>query len=307
MHTEVNFYSGPGYELAGILSLPEDYRRGEKRPAVILCQGPGGYRVPDMFQKDTLMPHVCEWLNGAGYVVLRFNYRGVGMSQGPAYRLIPLEQVEDIGSAVSFLEQQEAVDAARIGLWGAATGGANATYAAAVDGRLKCIVSISGFGDGGRWMRDIRRYWEWRELTQNLAADRRHRVLSGQSQTVELREIIVPCPTTVKYAALRQQANPDHNVSAMLLTLESAEAIINFKPQAVAAQIAPRAAMWIVAGEDTLVPIGESESMYRSAGEPKKVVVLEGVTHHGLYHDAPFEDMMTESTAWFNEHLIGTG
>jgi uncharacterized protein len=89
----------------------------------------------------------------------------------------------------------------------------------------------------------------------------------------------------------------------MLLTLESAEAIINFKPESVAAQIAPRAAMWIVAGEDTLVPIGESESIYRNAGEPKKLVVLDGVTHHGLYHNAAFEDVMHESTAWFNRHL----
>jgi dienelactone hydrolase len=194
MHEAVNLYSGAQYQLAGILSTPEDYRSGEQRPAVILCQGPGGYRVPDIFSKDTLMPYVCERLNAAGYMVLRFNYRGVGLSQGPAYRLIPLEQVEDIGSAISYLAQQDTVDAERIGLWGAATGGANATYAAGTDSRVKCMVSVSGFGDGARWMRDIRRYWEWQELIRNLAADRANRVLTGQSRTVEPGRSSSPAP-----------------------------------------------------------------------------------------------------------------
>jgi hypothetical protein len=45
---------------------------------------------------DSLMPAVSQWLNRIGLVALRFSYRGVGESEGPAYRLIPLEQVEDI-------------------------------------------------------------------------------------------------------------------------------------------------------------------------------------------------------------------
>ncbi len=307
MDQAVSFYSGPALKLDGILTIPDDYETGQLRPAVVICQGPGGYRVPDIFTRDTLMPHVCNRLKEAGYVVLRFCYRGVGLSEGPEYRLIPMEQVEDIRSAITYLEQQDTVDAGRIGLWGAATGGANATYASGIDSRVQCSISVSGFGDGARWMRDIRRYWEWRELIQNLDADRINRVLTGQSRRVELREVIVPCPTTEKYAAARLRANPDHDVSAMLLTLESAEAIINFKPEAVAARIAPRAAMWIVAGEDTLVPVGESEAMYQSAGEPKKLVVLEGGTHHGLYHGSAFKDIMTETVAWFDEHLRGAG
>ena len=97
MERKIYFYSGPGLKLSGFLSVPPNYdKKAGKLPGVVLCHGPGGYKNPEAVAKDTLMPAVSQWLNRAGFVTLRFSYRGVGESEGPDYRLIPLEQVEDL-------------------------------------------------------------------------------------------------------------------------------------------------------------------------------------------------------------------
>ena len=305
MERRVYFYSGPGLKLTGFLSVPPDYEEGAgKRPGVVLCQGPGGYKNPEVVARDTLMPAVSQWLNRAGFVALRFSYRGVGESEGPDYRLIPLEQVEDIGNVITFIQQQEEVDTNRIGLFGAATGGANVSYVAGIDPRVKCMVSVSGMGDLGRWARSTRRYWEWLEWLQVLDKDRVDRVLTGKSRIVELTEIIPPDPAAKREAAKMAAISSELKVtSAMLLSLESAEAISNYRPETVVGRISPRAAMWICAGNDALVPIDESRSMYQQAKEPKKLVILEGVEHHALYHAPAFEQVMTHATEWFDTYL----
>jgi len=296
MERKIHFYSDPGLKLAGILEIPADYMEGEKRPGIVLCHGPGGL-------KEQLLPEVSKWLVGRGYVVLRFDYRGFGESEGPEYRLIPLEQVGDIRNAITFMQQQAEVDSSRIGLWGAGClGGANSSYTAGVDTRVKCMVSAGGAGNGRRWMQAIRRYWEWREWLRMLDEDGINRVLTGKSRHVEQKDIIVHDPETAEYGA-KLEAGKQISTKR-LLSLESAEAIINFRPESVVDAISPRAAMWLRAENDTIVPIEESRSMYQKAGEPKKLVILEGEVHHGLFYEAAsFERMMTHSTEWFDSYL----
>jgi len=302
---EVHFYSGPGLKLKGILSIPVSSNEGTKKyPAVVLCQGPGGYNNPDIMEMDPLMPPVSTWLCGQGYVTLRFYYRGVGPSEGPAYRLIPLEQVEDIRNAVTFLEQQKAVDTARIGLFGLATGGANVSYTAAVDKRVKCMVSVNGMGDLGRWMREIRRYWEWLDFNKAVEQDRVKRVLTGSSRLLDMSKVIVAAPKTGLHRSEMEEKHPEMTKkNRMLLSLESAEAITAFCPEKTVHRISPRAAMWICAEHDTLLPIDHSRTMYEHAGEPKKLVVVQDEDHHSLYFKEGFEKVMIHTTKWFNDHL----
>jgi len=92
--------------------------------------------------------HIMPYLLDAGINMLLFDYRGFGGSEGEKWRLIPLEQIDDIRNAISFFEAQPQVDPERIGLWGTSFGGANAPYAAAVDSRVKAVVGQVGFGDG---------------------------------------------------------------------------------------------------------------------------------------------------------------
>jgi esterase/lipase len=275
---KMQFYSGPGLKLEGILSIPTDCDEIKGPcPGIVLCHGPGGYNDPEVMQKDPIMPAVSRWLGEGGYVTLRFSYRGVGASEGPDYRLIPMEQVEDIRNAITFIRP------------------------AGVDQRVKCMVSANGMGDLGRWMREIRRYWEWIALAKALEEDRANRVLTGKSRLVEQSEIILNDPTTAQHRIQMEKENPEFKKS--MLTLESADAIINFRPETVVNSISPRAAMWICAKNDTLVPVDQPRRMFEKAGEPKKLVILEDEEHHSLYFGKGFKKVMTHTTEWFDAHL----
>jgi hypothetical protein len=301
---EVHFYSSQQLKLAGILSVPASApgEKEVKHPGIVLCHGPGGYGFADLLKKDTIMPAVSSWLCKEGYVVLRFCYRGVGNSDGAANRLIPLEQVEDIGNAITFLAEQPEVDRNRIGLFGTATGGANVMYRAGIDPRVTCVVSVNGMGDLGRWIRGTRPYWQWLEFKEMIERDRAQRVLTGNSRLVEMNDISVADPESSKKREEMEQKFPAMKKASML-TLESADALITFQPETVVERISPRAAMWICAETDTLVPHDEQYYMYRKAGEPKRLVVIEGETHHSLYFGKGLEKMMTHATQWFNDYL----
>ncbi|MBI4562370.1 MAG: alpha/beta hydrolase [Candidatus Rokubacteria bacterium] len=87
------------------------------------------------------------------------------------------------------------------------------------------------------------------------------------------------------------------------ITLESAAAVIEFKPERVVHRITPRPILWIHAGEDTLVPPEESGRMYARAREPKKLVILDGLTHWDVYRGAGLERVVGHALEWYREWL----
>jgi dipeptidyl aminopeptidase/acylaminoacyl peptidase len=167
----VRFYS-ESVRLEGDLYLPSDLKAGERRPGIVLCHGFTGLR-------ELILGDYAKVFVDAGFVAFTFDYRGFGGSEGEKWRLIPLEQIDDIRNAISFFEAQPQVDPERIGLWGTSFGGANAPYTAAVDSRVKAVVGQVGFGDGERFMLDVRSYGERVELMRKLAEDRRRRAFEG--------------------------------------------------------------------------------------------------------------------------------
>lgn len=285
----VEFFSD-GYKLKGTLELPGS---GDRVPGIVLCAGYGGI-------KERILPDISARLAQAGYAALRFDYRGFGESEGPKDRLFPLEQVEDIRNGLTFLSGQEVVDGSRLGLFGISFGGGNAAYTAGVDGRVRCALSLVGFGNGERWLRSLRRQWEWREFLKRLERDRVRRVVEGTSEVVDRLEIMVPDPLSEKVLAEAVRAFPK---AYFRLSLASAEKIIEFRPEDVVDRISPRAILFIHAGEDDLVPTDESRVMYERAKEPKRLVVLPGVTHYGVYTGEVFDRVMDLATRWYAEHL----
>ena len=43
--------------------------------------------------------------------------------------------------------------------------------------------------------------------------------------------------------------------------------------------------------------------MYEAAGEPKKLVVLEGYGHYEVYLEPAFSEVMRETLAWYQRYL----
>jgi hypothetical protein len=188
---KVGFYSD-GVRLDGMLYTPEGLPAGERRAAVVLL---AGYT----YLKGFVLPEIARALNAAGYVALVFDYRGFGDSDGPRWRLLPAEQVADARAALTFLSEQPQVDAARLALVGVSLGGSNAIAAAAADARVGALATIASPGNGERWLRGLRRYWEWDEFQARLAADRSRRVRSGEGERVHPLEIVLPDPESESF------------------------------------------------------------------------------------------------------------
>src|ERR1700730_6375985 len=147
MSKPVSFYS-EGVKLAGDLFLPADLAAGERRAGIVLCHGYTGVRT-------LYLPDNARVLNAAGYVVLSFDYKGWGDSEGPRSRLAPYSRVADVQAALSFLAAQPEVDPDRLGIYGTSYGGATVVWVAAIDPRVQCVVAVVGLGAGACRMRTV--------------------------------------------------------------------------------------------------------------------------------------------------------
>ena len=280
-----------GQKLAGILFLPDEAK--EHTAGIVLCQGYTG-------TKELFLPLLAQAFCGTGYACLVFDYRGWGESEGERGCLFPQEQVEDVRNAMTFLGTHEMVDSERLGLYGTSFGAANVIAAAAADERAKCIVATLPIGNGKRWLRSLRRLWEWREFLQLVDEDTHNRILSGESRKVKAFDV-VPLEPSIQEAmaeAVKEGLMPEDEI-----TLESAEAIMAFSPQDVVAQISPRPVLFVHAANDNLVSPEEAEILHERAGDPKKLVIVPGVTHVDFYLGDAFGQVTAVALDWFRRYL----
>jgi len=259
----------------------------------VLCHGYTGV-------KDLYLPDNARVLNEAGYVVLTFDYKGWGASEGARSRLAPYSRVADVQAALTFLGLQPEADAGHLGLYGTSYGGATVVWVGAVDQRARCIVSVVGVGHGQRWMRSVRRPDEWHDLLDKAKSDREKRVIDGSSAMADRAEILLPDRQSAELAAAARRANP---AAVNELPLEFIDDTLGFHPEWVVDKIAPRPILFITTDDDRLVPPKESEALFAKAGEPKKLVTLRGFGHYEVYVEPAFSQVMAETTAWFRKYL----
>jgi len=288
----VTFYS-EGVKLSGDLFVPSEFRKEEKRAAVVLCHGYTGIR-------NLYLPEMARVLSDAGYVVLTFDYKGWGDSEGPKQRLAPYSRVADVQAALTCASVQPEVDASRLAVFGTSYGGATVVWVAAIDERVRCVVSVVGIGNGARWMRSVRRPDEYWDLLERSAADRVKRMQSGKSEFVARNEILLPDRQS---AELSSKARRNVRGAANEIPLEYVDQTLGFNPEWVVDRIAPRPVLFITTDNDRLVPPEESEALYAHAKEPKKLVVLKGYSHYEVYTGKALRELMDASVAWFGQYL----
>ena len=292
MKNSVAFYS-EGYKLVGDVYSPPDLRPSEQRAGIILCHGYTGV-------KDLYLPDNARVLTEAGYMVMTFDYKGWGDSEGPPCRLAPYSRVYDVQAALTFFGTLSEVDPERLGIYGTSYGGATVVWVGAIDPRVKCIVSVVGIGHGTRWMRSVRRPDEWYDLLERSEEDRVQRVMTGQSELVDRSEILLPDRQSAELAAAARREN---SAAVNTIPLEYVDDTLSFNPEWVVDKIAPRPILFITTDNDRLVPPEESSYLYTRAGEPKKLIILKGYGHYEVYADPAFSEIMQETLAWFQKCL----
>jgi dienelactone hydrolase len=287
----VQFFSGPGHRLAGDLFWPagagED---GPPVPGVVVLHGFTAI-------KEFLVNVIAERFAAEGYAALCFDYRGYGQSEGPRHRLMPTEQVEDGRNALTFLATQPGVDPDRIGAVGVSYGGAIGLGVAAIDERLACLSCNGTISNGERWMRRIRREWEWIEFKDRVARDAQTRVRTGESERVSPWDILLKVPDPTNFIDKNEQTIPGFKST---LPLESAQAIIEFKPELDADRIRCPV-RFIHAETDPLVPTEESISAYERCPDPKDLVLLPVPARMDLYQKH-FDTTIDNHLDWHMRH-----
>jgi dipeptidyl aminopeptidase/acylaminoacyl peptidase len=292
MKRPVEFYS-EGFKLVGDIYVPDGLPSGEQRAAVLLCHGYTGV-------KDLYLPDNAKTLNDAGYVVMTFDYKGWGESEGTRSRLAPYSRVADVQAAMTYLGMQPEADADRIGLYGTSYGGATVSWTGAVDQRAKCIVSVVGIGHGARWMSRVRRVDEWFDLQERSKEDREKRASTGESEYVDRSEILLPDRQSAELAAAARRNNP---AAVGTIPLEYVDDTIGFNPEWIVDKISPRPILFITSDNDRLVLPEESEQLYAHAGDPKKLVVLKGYGHYEVYSEPAFSEVMAATLEWYGVYL----
>ena len=292
MKRAVEFYS-EGFKLVGDIYVPDGLPSGEQRAAVLLCHGYTGV-------KDLYLPDNAKTLNDAGYVVMTFDYKGWGESEGTRSRLAPYSRGADVQAAMTYLGIQPEADADRIGLYGTSYGGATVSWTGAVDQRAKCIVSVVGIGHGARWMSRVRRVDEWFDLQDRSKEDREKRASTGESEYVDRSEILLPDRQSAELAAAARRNNP---AAVGTIPLEYVDDTIGFNPEWIVDKISPRPILFITSDNDRLVLPEESDQLYAHAGEPKKLVVLKGYGHYEVYTEPAFSEVMAATLEWYRRYL----
>jgi alpha/beta superfamily hydrolase len=132
--TIVSFSTG-GLVLEGILAIPEG---DGPLPAVIVCHPHPLYGGS---MDNNVVCNLSGTLTQASLVSFKFNFRGVGGSQGKFGQGIG--EREDVEAAISFINTVKEIDSKRIGLAGYSAGAGFALPVGFKDARIKALAAVS--------------------------------------------------------------------------------------------------------------------------------------------------------------------
>lgn len=261
---------------------------GKPLPTVIMAHGWGGTAAN--FRRDAID------LANAGYMVITFDYRGWGQSDGRIVLTSPPEkkdgrrytaQVEELREYIDPIEQttdwfnvinwavgEPTVDKNRIGLRGSSYSGGHVFYVAARDPRVKAIVSQVGAFDS-------------------------RRVIANEAET----------KTTYTEATQRARGEigypePRARVIGNLTGAPIRDKLMHYVPFEEAPKVKDAAALFIVAEKEELFDNNQNAKLAydRMAGAKKKYVVIPNIPHYGIYRESR-DQAIKLAIEWFDEHL----
>ena len=295
----------PGYDsrvtLRGYLHRPADVQGSA--PVVVAS---GGYG--DSVER---MAPTAEALAQAGFVVLIYEHRNTGISDGePRGEIDPVMQVRDMSMAITFAQTLDGVDPDRPGLFGTSFSGGHVLAVSADDKRVKAVVASNPWISGvetARAMGGMKAVVGF----QALVDDERRKTLAGEAPTVAplgLRED----DESEQFSLFRDNAAmhyfeqgpvgvPDSWRNAF--TLRSLEYAMGYDLRQYADRISPTPLLMLVALDDHTMPAALGLAFYEAALQPKALVTFAGGHYDAYLPDRAFPTVMDAATQWFRTHL----
>ena len=264
--------AGNGFVLAGTLSKPAQTGQGGRGetmrlPAVLLVGGSGPADRDELTFGIPIFGQLADAVADAGFIVLRYDRRGVGMSGGRDEAATIADYADDARAAVKFLSERKDVDPKRVAAVGHGEGGIVAMLAAARHGRIAALALVAAPGVTGAEL--------YLEQVQR-ALDRTNRSAAEKQATLELQRKIQQAVLTgtgwEDLATYRKQADTPWFQS-----------FLAFDPAKVMRNI--RQPVLIVQGElDTQVTPANAGRLEALAGQRKNRPAAEVVRVPGINH-----------------------
>jgi pimeloyl-ACP methyl ester carboxylesterase len=140
-------FGSNGVTLVGTLSKPA--QASGRLPAAVLVGGSGPHDRDEELFGIPVLGQIADAIANAGFVVVRYDKRGIGQSGGRAESVSLADLAEDLRAAVRMLSDRKDVDPKRIAVIGHSEGGAVALLAAAKDKRIAAVGLIAANGVTG--------------------------------------------------------------------------------------------------------------------------------------------------------------
>jgi len=139
-----------GFNLAGTVTKPRrQLARGERLPAIVLVPGSGETDRDETVGGIPIYGQLASALADAGFLVVRYDKRGIGQSGGRVESVTLGDYAEDVRAVVQGLRKRKDVQPKQIAVLGYAEGGAVALTAARQDDDIKALVLVAAPGVSG--------------------------------------------------------------------------------------------------------------------------------------------------------------
>ena len=138
-----------GFNLAGTVTMPTAAAGRLRHPAVVLVPGSGLVDRDETVAGIPIFQQLAGSLAAQGYLVVRFDKRGVGQSGGRDERATLEDFAGDVNSVVTWLRKRKDVDKQHVAVVGHSEGGAVAMIAGAREKDIAALVLIAAPGSKG--------------------------------------------------------------------------------------------------------------------------------------------------------------
>ncbi|WP_047153978.1 alpha/beta hydrolase [Aneurinibacillus tyrosinisolvens] len=291
-------FKSEGLNCKGWLYLPAE-DQGQEKPAIVMAHGFSAV-------KEMHLPNFAEKFTDAGFVVLVFDYRYTGEGEGePRQHVIPTEQHKDYRNAITWISQHPEVDEERIGIWGSSYSGGHVLHIAAIDRRVKAVVSqvplVNGWKNAQRLMRpDV-----MVNFINDLNKYRKSRYNGGEVQHVavvapEGEPSALPTPDSYEWFTITGDTIAPNWRNEV--TLETMESFLEYNPAGLIEIISPTPLLMVVAENDVLTPTDLAIEAFGKAREPKELAIIPG-GHFDAYTEPGLSYSATPAVEWFKKYL----
>jgi hypothetical protein len=279
-----------GTRVAGDLYAPRAMATDATLPAIVMSHGWGGTKAS--------LAGVGSRLAAEGYLVLAFDYRGWGESDGKlvvqdempdrdANGIVtvrareirnvidPIDQTLDIQRAFDFIEGESNVDTTRLGYWGSSYSGAHAIWVAAHESRAGCVVGQVAAADS-RSLAAVS--WAGEDIGEHA---RQQAIRRARGEIDPLPQGTDKAPNLNGWAHLDKvlSYNPVDDAERITIPL----LVIDAERE----ELFDRH----IAGELAI-------QRAQANGAPAEYKVIPGITHYQIYNDS-FEEATQMAVDWF--------